>query len=80
MNDLRRKKYQTICLREIIIKFYHSSPTTPKSTPSTPTTPGSKNGPLFAFTDPALAKRASTVKEQLLQWAQMKTKEYEVII
>lgn len=57
----------------------YSSPSTPR-TPTTPTTPGGtpRNGPLFAFTDPTLAKKASTVKEQLLQWAQMKTKEYEV--
>lgn len=58
----------------------YSSPS--PRTPSTPTTPGGSkiNGPMFAFTDPVLAKKASTVKEQLLQWAQMKTKEYEVIL
>lgn len=62
------KQNKTIC---------YSSPS--PRTPSTPTTPGgSKNGPMFSFTDPTLAKKASTVKEQLLTWAQMKTKEYEV--
>ncbi|CAH1717621.1 unnamed protein product [Chironomus riparius] len=57
----------------------NSLPNSPSPrTPSTPTTPGgSKNGPIFSFTDPTLAKKASTVKEQLLTWAQMKTKEYE---
>lgn len=57
----------------------NSLPNSPSPrTPSTPTTPGaSKNGPMFSFTDPTLAKKASTVKEQLLTWAQMKTKEYE---
>ncbi|XP_037918817.1 serine/arginine repetitive matrix protein 2 isoform X2 [Hermetia illucens] len=48
-------------------------------TPSSPMTPGGTNrgAPLFQFTDPALCARAATVKEQLLQWCQMKTKEYE---
>ncbi|XP_059222612.1 titin isoform X6 [Stomoxys calcitrans] len=54
--------------------------------PTTPTTPGggssaspsaSGNAPMFKFTDPALNARAATVKEQLLQWCQSKTKEYE---
>lgn len=35
---------------------------------------------MFKFTDPALNARAATVKDQLLQWAQSKTVEYEVII
>ncbi|KAF2898002.1 hypothetical protein ILUMI_08167, partial [Ignelater luminosus] len=46
---------------------------TPPGTPRTPT--GSR--PLFKFTDPELNRQASTVKERLLQWCQMKTKEYE---
>ncbi|XP_033237906.1 serine/arginine repetitive matrix protein 2 isoform X10 [Drosophila pseudoobscura] len=50
-----------------------SSPTT-----STPTTPGGGSSqPLFKFTDPALNARAATVKDQLLQWCQHKTQEYE---
>ncbi|XP_030381064.1 mucin-19 isoform X8 [Scaptodrosophila lebanonensis] len=49
-----------------------SSPTT-----STPTTPGGSVQPLFKFTDPALNARAATVKDQLLQWCQQKTQEYE---
>uniref|UniRef100_A0A1Y9J070 Calponin-homology (CH) domain-containing protein n=1 Tax=Anopheles quadriannulatus TaxID=34691 RepID=A0A1Y9J070_ANOQN len=54
-----------------------SPPNSPK-TPSTPTTPsGAMGGPMFKFTDPALNRRAATVKDQLLQWCQMKTKEYE---
>jgi hypothetical protein len=70
---------------KVILKqpqFVHSSPSTPK-TPSTPTTPGGtarKGGPMFSFTDPTLAKKAASVKENLLIWAQMKTKEYEVAI
>ncbi|EDW25781.1 GL14303 [Drosophila persimilis] len=52
---------------------YKSSPTT-----STPTTPGGGSSqPLFKFTDPALNARAATVKDQLLQWCQHKTQEYE---
>lgn len=43
-------------------------------TPRTPT----GSAPLFKFTDPELSRQASTVKERLLQWCQMKTKEYEV--
>ncbi|KPU74184.1 uncharacterized protein Dana_GF22263, isoform K [Drosophila ananassae] len=50
-----------------------SSPTTT----STPTTPGGSAQPLFKFTDPALNARAATVKDQLLQWCQHKTQEYE---
>jgi hypothetical protein len=53
----------------------HSSPKLP-STPTTPTSPG--GGPYFKFTDPDLNRKAATVKDQLLQWCQMKTKEYEV--
>lgn len=30
------------------------------------------------YTDPAMNARAATAKDQLLQWCQMKTKEYEV--
>ncbi|KAM7346251.1 uncharacterized protein ACRADG_006301 isoform 2-T2 [Cochliomyia hominivorax] len=53
--------------------------------PTTPTTPGggstaspsSGKQPIFKFTDPALNARAATVKEQLLQWCQSKTQEYE---
>ncbi|XP_017783961.1 PREDICTED: titin isoform X2 [Nicrophorus vespilloides] len=48
---------------------------TPPSTPKTPTS----GGPLFKFTDPNLRQSASTIKERLLQWCQMKTKEYENI-
>ncbi|XP_055845795.1 titin isoform X3 [Episyrphus balteatus] len=49
----------------------------PKS-PLTPTTPGgSSTTPIFKFTDPALNARAATFKEQLLQWCQSKTQEYE---
>lgn len=55
--------------------------------PTTPTTPGggstasptSGNQPMFKFTDPALNAKAATVKEQLLQWCQSKTQEYEVL-
>lgn len=43
----------------------------------TPKTP-SGSGPLFKFTDPAVSQSASTIKERLLKWCQMKTKEYEV--
>ncbi|KAF5290833.1 hypothetical protein FQA39_LY14595 [Lamprigera yunnana] len=52
-----------------------NSSNTPPGTPRTPT--GST--PLFKFTDPELNRQASTVKERLLQWCQMKTKEYENI-
>ncbi|XP_061387972.1 titin [Musca vetustissima] len=54
--------------------------------PTTPTTPGggssaspsaTGNAPIFRFTDPSLNARAATAKEQLLQWCQSKTKEYE---
>ncbi|CAH1109288.1 unnamed protein product [Psylliodes chrysocephalus] len=48
---------------------------TPPSTPGSPKTPG--NGPLFKFTDPAVSQSASTIKERLLFWCKMKTKEYE---
>ncbi|XP_039958161.1 titin isoform X1 [Bactrocera tryoni] len=58
-----------------------NSQQSPKS-PSTPTTPGGTASPsgsarIFQFTDPALNARAATVKEQLLQWCQSKTQEYE---
>ncbi|XP_055617264.1 smoothelin-like protein 1 [Toxorhynchites rutilus septentrionalis] len=52
-----------------------SPPNSPR-TPTTPSTPGAK-GPMFQFTDPSLNRRAATVKDQLLQWCQMKTREYE---
>ncbi|KAL9878369.1 uncharacterized protein ACN2A1_010851 isoform 2-T4 [Glossina fuscipes fuscipes] len=42
-----------------------------------PTTTVGNNAPIFQFTDPALNARAATVKEQLLQWCQSKTMEYE---
>ncbi|XP_073834302.1 smoothelin-like protein 1 isoform X17 [Musca autumnalis] len=54
--------------------------------PTTPTTPGggsaaspsaTGNAPIFRFTDPSLNARAATAKEQLLQWCQSKTQEYE---
>ncbi|XP_060522944.1 serine/arginine repetitive matrix protein 2 isoform X2 [Cylas formicarius] len=48
---------------------------TPPSTPGTPGIGG--GGPLFKFTDPALSQSASTIKERLLHWCRMKTKEYE---
>ncbi|KAK4874661.1 hypothetical protein RN001_014021 [Aquatica leii] len=50
-----------------------NSRNTPPGTPRTPT----GSAPLFKFTDPELSRQASTVKERLLQWCQMKTKEYE---
>ncbi|XP_054087819.1 uncharacterized protein LOC105215565 isoform X16 [Zeugodacus cucurbitae] len=58
-----------------------NSQQSPKS-PTTPTTPGGTASPsgsarIFQFTDPALNARAATVKEQLLQWCQSKTQEYE---
>uniref|UniRef100_A0A1A9WAZ7 Calponin-homology (CH) domain-containing protein n=1 Tax=Glossina brevipalpis TaxID=37001 RepID=A0A1A9WAZ7_9MUSC len=42
-----------------------------------PTTTVGNNAPIFQFTDPALNAKAATVKEQLLQWCQSKTMEYE---
>ncbi|XP_045477090.1 microtubule-associated protein futsch-like isoform X2 [Harmonia axyridis] len=45
--------------------------------PSTPRTPG--GSPLFKFTDAALSQSASTIKDRLLYWCRMKTKEYENI-
>lgn len=48
---------------------------TPPSTPGTPR----GTGPLFKFTDPAVSQSASTIKERLLHWCRMKTKEYENI-
>ncbi|XP_065334751.1 titin homolog isoform X2 [Cloeon dipterum] len=46
--------------------------------PSTPKTPGgSISGPLFKFTDAGLNRSASNVKERLLYWCQVKTKEYK---
>ncbi|EAT35395.1 AAEL012429-PA, partial [Aedes aegypti] len=54
-----------------------SPPNSPR-TPSTPSTPGGTGtGPMFQFTDPSLNRRAATVKDQLLQWCQMKTRGYE---
>lgn len=47
------------------------------STPGTPKTPFG-SGPLFKFTDPAVRDSASTIKDRLLYWCRMKTKEYEV--
>uniref|UniRef100_A0A1Y1MAS7 Calponin-homology (CH) domain-containing protein n=2 Tax=Photinus pyralis TaxID=7054 RepID=A0A1Y1MAS7_PHOPY len=46
------------------------------TSPGTPRTPKG-SAPLFKFTDPELNRQAMTVKERLLQWCQMKTKEYE---
>uniref|UniRef100_A0A1B0CRA9 Calponin-homology (CH) domain-containing protein n=2 Tax=Lutzomyia longipalpis TaxID=7200 RepID=A0A1B0CRA9_LUTLO len=54
-----------------------TSPLNSPLTPSTPKTPGGSAAPYFKFTDPALSARAATVKEQLLQWCQNKTMEYE---
>ncbi|XP_063904658.1 titin-like isoform X2 [Zophobas morio] len=48
------------------------------NSPSTPKTP-SGSGPLFKFTDPAVSQSASTIKDRLLHWCRMKTKEYENI-
>ncbi|XP_057654880.1 mucin-2 isoform X1 [Diorhabda carinulata] len=48
---------------------------TPPGTPGTPKSPG--NGPLFKFTDPAVSLSAATIKDRLLFWCRMKTKEYE---
>lgn len=48
---------------------------TPPSTPGTPR----GTGPIFKFTDPALTQSANTIKERLLHWCRMKTKEYENI-
>ncbi|KAK9883724.1 hypothetical protein WA026_001912 [Henosepilachna vigintioctopunctata] len=45
--------------------------------PSTPRTPG--GSPIFKFTDAALSQSASTIKDRLLYWCRMKTKEYENI-
>nr|CAI5839324.1 unnamed protein product [Callosobruchus analis] len=45
------------------------------NTPGTPKSPGGR--PLFKFTDPALSQSASTIKDRLLYWCRMKTKEYE---
>lgn len=51
------------------------------STTTTATSAANEKGTvLFKFTDPELNKRALTVKDQLLQWCQSKTVEYEVII
>lgn len=70
-----RVSLKRLPLLEPWIISFRSSPTT-----STPTTPGGSAQPLFKFTDPALNKRAATVKDQLLQWCQHKTQEYEVSI
>lgn len=56
---------------------FSMTPSSPK-TPTTPGTPGSSNA-MFTFTDPSMNARAATVKEILLTWCQMKTKEYEVL-
>ncbi|XP_066246265.1 serine/arginine repetitive matrix protein 2-like isoform X2 [Euwallacea similis] len=48
---------------------------TPPSTPGTPR----GSGPMFKFTDPALTQSANTIKDRLLHWCRMKTKEYENI-
>nr|XP_023020334.1 uncharacterized protein LOC111508923 [Leptinotarsa decemlineata] len=53
-----------------------NSNNTPPSTPGTPKTPFG-SGPLFKFTDPAVSQSASTIKDRLLYWCKMKTKEYE---
>ncbi|XP_044735500.1 microtubule-associated protein futsch isoform X2 [Chrysoperla carnea] len=48
------------------------------SAPNSPMTPGGAGGqPLFKFTDPTLRNSASTVKDRLLYWCQVKTKEYK---
>lgn len=53
-----------------------SPPNSPHN-PNTPKTPGQTSTPIFKFTDPALSRRVATFKEQLLQWCQIKTREYE---
>jgi len=52
---------------------------TPPSSPRTTGTTGTKPLPLFKFTDPAVCQSAATVKERLLVWCQIKTKEYQNI-
>ncbi|XP_050744713.1 uncharacterized protein LOC108023337 isoform X10 [Drosophila biarmipes] len=65
-------KFKQLDKQAAALQAQKSSPTT-----STPTTPGGSAQPLFKFTDPALNARAATVKDQLLQWCQHKTQEYE---
>ncbi|XP_034257086.1 serine-rich adhesin for platelets-like isoform X2 [Thrips palmi] len=49
------------------------------SSPKTPSTPGAPGSPIFKFTDPKLARSASSVKDNLLYWCQCKTKTYKNI-
>jgi hypothetical protein len=69
-------KFRQLDKQNSITKSTPNSPVPSSPTPKTPTSAGS-SGPLFTFTDPALRNRAATVKEQLLTWCQMKTKEYD---
>ncbi|KAK3910441.1 Smoothelin-like protein 2 [Frankliniella fusca] len=56
----------------------NSSSSAPSS-PKTPSTPGAPGSPIFKFTDPKLARSASSVKDNLLYWCQCKTKNYKNI-
>lgn len=62
------------------LHYYYVYACSSSLTTSSPNTPGERGTVLFRFTDPALNARALTVKDQLLQWCQSKTVEYEVII
>ncbi|XP_046391218.1 serine/arginine repetitive matrix protein 2-like isoform X3 [Ischnura elegans] len=59
-------------------KFKQLDEQNSSSAPNSPKSPGG-TGPLFKFTDPQLSRSASGVKDKLLYWCQMKTKEYKNI-
>ncbi|XP_071446377.1 serine/arginine repetitive matrix protein 2-like [Hetaerina americana] len=59
-------------------KFKQLDEQNASSAPNSPKSPGG-TGPLFKFTDPQLSRSASGVKDKLLYWCQMKTKEYKNI-
>lgn len=40
----------------------------------------SQTRPCYKFTDPALARSASSIKDRLLNWVKAQTKEYKVYI
>lgn len=63
--------------QKIITFSLNSILSLPDSSPKTPGGAGAT--PLFKFTDPALSNSASTVKDRLLYWCQVKTKEYKVV-
>ncbi|RZF40523.1 hypothetical protein LSTR_LSTR000402 [Laodelphax striatellus] len=46
---------------------------------SAPSRPTDNTTPIFKFTDPKLARSASTIKDRLLYWVQAQTKEYKNI-